>query len=363
MTLISQLKSRLRRRKLDAFLVSQPENRRFLSGFTAHDHTIQESSGVLFIPRRGKPIVLTDSRFELDAKAEAPGFSVQLYPKGMLASLGVLLEEYQIKRFGFESHYILYSTSERLFEMCKKIDVEPVSTINLVENMRLCKSEMELKKLQVSVRLNEVVFQEVYGWMVPGMTELEIALQIETLMRQKGAERPSFDTIVASGVNGASPHAVPGDRPIQEGEPIVIDMGLVLDGYCSDMTRTVVLGTPTAKTTEVVRIVRKAQLAGMAGVKAGRTGRQVDQAARKIIKDAGYGDCFGHGLGHGVGLAVHEAPSLSPRYKKKLQAGMVVTVEPGIYIEGWGGVRHENMVVVTREGCLNLNQDMTCLDI
>lgn len=363
MTSITKLKQRLGRRQLDGFLISQPENRRFISGFAALDHSIQESAGVLFIPRRGQPILLTDSRFELDARQETTGFSVQLYTKGMLPLLRTLLEQYQVKRLGFESHYTLHSTSTDLFEMCRKIKVEPVATIGLVEHMRRCKSPDELHKIQAAVTLNEAVFQEVYRSMKPGMTEIEIAIHIETLMRQKGAERPSFDTIVASGPHGASPHAVPGHRHIKAGEPIVIDMGLILDGYCSDMTRTVVLGKPTPKTTEIIRIVRTAQRAGMAAIRPGVTGKQVDHAARQVIQDAGYGKHFGHGLGHGVGLAVHEAPNLSPRYTKKLQAGMVVTVEPGIYIEDWGGVRLENMVVVTKEGYRNLNHDTTGLDI
>lgn len=363
MTPIRKLKERIARRQLDGFLVSQPENRRFISGFSAQDHSIQESAGVLFIPRRGQPILLTDSRFELDAKQETTGFSVQLYTKGMLPLLRTILSKYQIKRLGFESHYTLHSASADLFKMCSEVEVEPVATIGLVEDMRRCKSPEELQKIQDSVTLNEAVFQEVYRTMKPGMTEIDIAIHIETLMRQKGAERPSFDTIVASGEHGASPHAVPGNRQIRTGEPVVIDMGLILDGYCSDMTRTVVLGKPTPKTTEIIRIVRKAQRAGMAAIRAGVTGKQVDHAARQVIEDAGYGKYFGHGLGHGVGLAVHEAPGLSPRYAKKLQAGMVVTVEPGIYIEGWGGVRLENMVVVTHEGCRNLNHDTTGLDI
>ncbi len=363
MTLIAKLKSRLATRNLDAILISQPDNRRFLSGYTASDHNIGESAGVLFIPRRGKPLLLTDSRFELDAKTEAPGFSVQLYAKGMLALLPDLLIEYQIKRLAFESHYTLHSTFEQLVKLCKKNSIEPIATTDLVETLRLCKSESELGKLQASVTLNEQVFQEVHRTMVPGMKEIDIALQIETLMRQRGAERPSFATIVASGENSASPHAVPGLRKIQEGEPIVIDMGLVLDGYCSDMTRTVVLGKPSVKSREIIRIVRKAQLAGINAVQAGKTGKQVDRIARKIIKDAGYGNCFGHGLGHGVGLAVHEPPGLSPRYTKKLKANMVVTVEPGIYIEGWGGVRLENMVVVTPDGCRNMNRDETCFNL
>ncbi len=361
--MIAKLKKRLANRKLDGFLISQPDNRRFISGFTAGDHSIQESSGVLFIPRLGKPLLLTDSRFEIDAKQEAKEFDVKLYPKGMLPLLRTILKKLQIKTLGFESHYTLHSTSEQLFKMCADIEVEPIATTGLIESMRLCKSEAELGKIQASVSLNEAVFQEVYRNIKPGMTEIEVAIQIETLMRQKGAEGPSFDTIVAAGENGASPHAVPGNRRLKEGEPIVIDMGLVLDGYCSDMTRTVVLGKPSAKTLEIIRIVRKAQLAGMAAIKAGMTGKQVDHAARKIISDAGYGDYFGHGLGHGVGLAVHEGPGLSPRYTKKLKAGMVVTVEPGIYLEGWGGVRLENMVIVTEDGCRHLNNDMTGLDL
>lgn len=363
MNLIAKLKSRLATRNLDAILISQPNNRRFLSGYTASDHNIGESAGVLFIPRRGRPLLLTDSRFELEARAEAPGFSVRLYPKGMLALLPDLLIEYQVKRLAFESHYTLHSTFGKLLKLCKKNSTEPVATTDLVESLRLCKSEAELSKSQASVTLNEQVFQEVYRTMTPGMREIDIAIKIETLMRQRGAERPSFETIVASGANGASPHAVPGTRKLKEGEPIVIDMGLILDGYCSDMTRTVVLGKPSAKSREIIRIVRKAQLAGMNAVQAGKTGKQVDHAARKIIKDAGYGDCFGHGLGHGVGLAVHEPPGLSPRYTKKLKAGMVVTVEPGIYIEGWGGVRLENMVIVTPDGCRNMNRDETCFNL
>jgi Xaa-Pro aminopeptidase len=363
MTAIAKLKSRLANRNLDAILISQPDNRRFLSGYSATDHGIEESSGVLFIPRRGKPLLLTDSRFELDARREAPDFSVQLYTKGMLALLADILQEQQIKRFGFESHYTLHSTSEQLFKQCKKNDIEAIATTGIVESMRLCKSEEELAKLQNSVRLNEQVLQEALTTIKPGITEIEVAITIESLMRKRGAERPSFDTIVASGENGASPHAVPGNRRLREGEPIVIDMGLVLDGYCSDMTRTIVLGAPEPKTIEISRIVRRAQLAGMAAVCAGKTGKQVDTAARTIINEAGYGTQFGHGLGHGVGLAVHEPPGLSPRYTKKLRAGMVVTVEPGIYIEGWGGVRLENMVVVTKDGCLNLNRDETCLNL
>ncbi|MEN8257275.1 MAG: aminopeptidase P family protein [Thermodesulfobacteriota bacterium] len=361
--LLTTLKARLRRRRLDAILISQPHNRRFLSGFTPLDHGIEESAGALLIPRTGTPLLLTDSRFELSAKKECPDFEIILYRKGLLALLKELFIDLKIKKCGFESHYTLHSTAEKLLEMGAEVGSKLSPVNNLVEKMRLCKGQAELAKIKRAVLLNEEVFQEVHGTLRPGMTEIEVALQIENTMRLKGAERPSFDTIVAAGPNGALPHAVPTSRPLGKGEPIVIDMGLILDGYCSDMTRTVVLGTPAPQTKNIIRLVRQAQLAGMAAVQAGVTGKQVDREARKIIKEAGYGDKFGHGLGHGVGLAVHEAPGLSPRYTKKLKAGMVVTVEPGVYIEGWGGVRLENMVVVEEGGSRLLNRDTTFLDI
>lgn len=362
-TALATLKTRLQQRHLDAILISQPHNRRFLSGFSPRDHGIEESAGVLLILRKGQPLLLTDSRFELAARREAPDFEIRVYRKGLLALLKTLFSTLKIKKCGFEGHYTLYSTAEKLLKMGTELGVKLIPLTGLVEKMRLCKSQAELDKIERAVLLNEEIFQEVYDQLRPGMTEIEVALQIENTMRLRGAERPSFDTIVAAGPNGALPHAVPSSRAIKEGEPIVIDMGLILEGYCSDMTRTVALGSPDPKTKEIIRLVRQAQLAGMAAIQAGVTGKQVDGKARAVIKKAGYGDKFGHGLGHGVGLAVHEAPGLSPRYTKKLRAGMVVTVEPGIYIEGWGGVRLENMVVVEEGGCRLLNRDTTFLDI
>jgi Xaa-Pro aminopeptidase len=182
-------------------------------------------------------------------------------------------------------------------------------------------------------------------------------------MRVKGAESASFDSIGASGDNSALPHAVPTTSHIAGNRPLTIDMGLVLDGYCSDMTRTFVPGKADKKYKELHRIVRRAQLAGMKAIRAGVSARDVDKAARDVIADAGYGEYFGHSLGHGVGIAVHEAPRLATRSKKKLKAGMIVTVEPGIYIPGWGGIRLENMVLVQEDGCENLNSDTTWLDI
>ncbi len=359
---IQQLQQELQQRKIDALLITEPANRRYLSGYTAADHGIQESSGVLLIPKKGKLWLLTDSRFILQAEEETQGFTVELYKKGLIKLLKKLLPALNVRRLAFESHYFLHSTFRRLKKALNhSVDLLPVT--DLVEEMRLVKSEAEIRLLKESVLCNEQVFQQMHGLLAPGMTEIEIALSIERLMREKGAERPSFDTIVAFGSNAAKPHAVPSTRGLQKGDLVLIDMGLVLQGYCSDMTRTFVFGEPDNVFLERLRLVRKAQLAATKAIRAGVICRDVDQAARKVITDAGYGDSFGHSLGHGVGLAVHEAPSLSTRNQKKLQAGMIVTIEPGIYLPEWGGIRLENMAVVREDGCELLNEDTTGLDL
>jgi Xaa-Pro aminopeptidase len=358
-----KIKASLKREKIDALLVSQPANRRYLSGYTATDSSISESSGLLLIPVKGTPYLLTDSRYTLQAEHEVSGFDVVLYPHGLLALLGKMLPNLAVKRLAFESHYTLHAMYQKLEKKTAKLGIELVPVTGFVEKLRVAKSEEELGLIRRAVLLNETVFQEAFNKLKPGMTEKEAARLIENTMRIKGAECPSFETIVAGGPNGAMPHAVPTDRPLQQGEPIIIDMGLVLDGYCSDMTRTVFLGEPDQRAVELARIVRKAQLAATNAIRAGKKASDIDRAARDIIKKAGYGDKFGHGLGHGVGLAVHEAPAVNRRNHKKLQAGMVITVEPGIYIPGWGGIRLENMVVVTEKGCEVLNKDTTFLNV
>ena len=360
---ISKLQASLRRRKLDAILITEPQNRRYLSGYTAVDHGIQETSGVLLIPVKGTPYLLTDSRYVLQAEEEAFGFIVELYSKGLLALLKQLLPGLGVKRLGFESHYFLHSAVAKMEKMADTIDVELVPLTDLVERMRVIKSEDEIRILKKSVLLNERVFQLVYNTIEPGMTEIEIALALELTMRELGAEGPSFETIVAFGINAAKPHAVPTERVLKSGDIVLIDMGLILQGYRSDMTRTFVAGKPDKTYLERLRVVRKAQLAGINAIRAGALCRDVDGAARKVIVNAGYGSFFGHGLGHGVGLAVHEAPNLGPRSRKKLRAGMIVTIEPGIYLPEWGGIRLENMGVVREDCCEVLNKDGTGLDL
>jgi Xaa-Pro aminopeptidase len=361
--LISHLQHILKRHGLNALLISQPENRRFLSGFTPVDHSINESSGFLLVPVKGTPLLLTDFRYQLQAERETTGFDILIYHRGLLSLLKTLLPKLAITSLGFEANYFLHSQYLSLAKLAtsQSVRLHPFDT--QIDRLRLSKNALELAAIKRSVSLNEAVFQQIYPTIIPDQTEIEIALGIENAMRRLGAERPSFDTIVASGPNSALPHAVPSHRAVRLGEPIIIDMGLILDGYCSDMTRTIVLGTPDQKIISLFRLVRQAQLAGLSALRPGVSGREVDHAARSIIKEAGYGPNFGHSLGHGVGLAVHEAPSLNSRNRKLLRPGMVVTVEPGIYLSGWGGIRLENMAAITVDGHELLNRDTTFLDL
>lgn len=359
---IKKLQKRLKRKKLDALLVTQPENRRYLCGYTDGDHGILETSGVLLVPTESEPCFLTDSRFLLQAKSEISVAGVELYPKGLLDKLRNLIPALSIKKLAFESHYTLHSVAIKLQEIGEKAGFTTHPVSDMVEKMRIIKDESEIDAIRSSVRLNEIVFRKAYKRISTGMTELELAMLIENSMRKLGASKPSFDTIVASGTNSALPHAVPTSRKIEQNDMLTIDMGLILNGYCSDMTRSFSLGS-SKKYKKVHRVVREAQLAAMAEVKAGVRGCDVDKAARDVIKKAGYGNYFGHALGHGVGLAVHEGPGVSPRSKKKLREGMIITIEPGIYIPGWGGIRLENMGVVRPHGFEDFNTDTTELDI
>ncbi len=360
---VAKLQKSLRRKKIDAFLVAQPDNRRYLSGYTAGDHGIQESSGVLLIPSTGTPYLLTDSRFVLQAEQETEGFLIRNYSKGLIKLLGKLVASLDVEVLGFESEYTLHSTALQLEKLAKKKKLTLQPLVEVVEKMRLIKSEEELELLRESTRLNEQVFNLIYNTLEPGQTEREIALAIELTMHELGAEKPSFDTIVAFGTNAAKPHAVPTERVLQSGDLVLIDMGLVYKGYCSDMTRTFVAGKPKKLYRERHRIVRQAQLAGMEAIREGARCNQVDKAARDVMKKNGYGAAFQHSLGHGVGLAVQEEPRLSSRSRKKLKKGMVVTVEPGLYLPEWGGIRLENIVAVTQDGCELFNKDTTFLDL
>ncbi len=345
---------------LDGLLISCPENRRYLSGFTATDSHLNESSGFLLISQEAA-YVLTDFRYRDWAAAEAPYFDIQIYTKGLAKLLPELLKQLGIARLGFETFFITYYSYQRITQEAEsaglRVEWQPVE--NLVEQLRVIKDQEEIRLIQRSLAITEKVIAEVGSLLRPGLAEKEVAWMIEQALRAAGAEGPSFPPMVAYGTNSARPHHDPGERRLQTGEPVIIDMGAVYQGYCSDMTRTFYLGEPDVRFKEIYTVVRRAQQKAEAGIKAGIRSDAADGLAREVIEAAGYKEAFGHSLGHGVGLAVHENPSLSPMKERAvaLQAGMVTTVEPGIYLSDWGGVRLEDMILIQADGALVLNED------
>ena len=348
---LALVREKLADHKIDAMWIIEPNNRRYLSGFKADDGQLAESSGSLLISKR-KALLLTGPIYTTEAQKEAGDFQVITLHKSIVEELPKLLSRFRIERLGFEPDYLLWGLHRDLVKAFRKmsIPVKLVPIMNLVETLRLVKDGAEIRKMRISANMISEILESVIGNMKTGRSEKEVAWQIETMAREAGAEGLAFPSIVASGANSALPHAVPGSRRIRSGEPIVIDAGVKNKGYCSDITRTVFLGAPTKRFSKIYQIVREAQLAALDIIKPGVDCEKVDNLARTIIKKAGFGDYFGHGLGHGVGLATHEQPRLAPGQRTQLKEGMVVTVEPGIYIPGKGGVRLEETVVIEKGG-------------
>lgn len=345
-------------RNLDAFLVSVPENRYYLSGFEEEDLQLTESSGCLLITETSE-YLLTDPRYEEAAKEAVPDFNIAIYTAGLAQILPELFSELNVTRLGAEAHFL---TAKRFREIEEALArVKPSGRVvpaeDIVEQMRIIKDDAEVERIRDSIRLTEKAVQAVWNSLSPGKTEKEMAWLIEKTIREGGGQAVSFPPIVAGGPNAALPHAVPRERKIGSGESVILDLGSKLNSYCSDMTRTWFAGEPDPKLREIYKIVREAQLAAQSAIRAGRDTVEIDSVARNLIRDAGYGDYFGHGLGHGVGLAVHERPSLRRIDPTPLETNMIVTVEPGIYLPGHGGVRLENMVRVTETGCELLTRE------
>ena len=337
---LTKLRASLPEHEIDAILISQPQNRRYLSGFTG-------SAGILVITA-DRAVIATDFRYYEQVGREAPGFELAKITTRVQDLLPEILADLGVKRLGFESQHV---TVEQLNTMSAATEgVEWLSLENAVEKIRAVKDRDEIDALRRSSALNDAAFAHLLEVIRPGMTEREAAWEIEAYMRSHGASKVAFDLIVAAGPNGALPHARPGDRAIETGAPVVVDIGCVLDDYCSDMTRTFCLGEPPARYLEVWNLVLQAQEAAKAVLRAGATGVQADAAARDLIAGAGYGDYFGHGLGHGVGLAVHEGPRASRLSEDTFEAGMSLTVEPGIYLPGEFGVRIEDLVIIGQDG-------------
>jgi Xaa-Pro aminopeptidase len=335
----------------DTAWIIQPENRRYLSGFRAQDTQFTESSGSLLI-NENHLILAADSRYTSEAEREAIDFQVQTLKKGLLEDFPALIKRVGAEKLGFEEDYLTWGlhqqVCERLEALSPPVGIVPLN--NVVEEMREVKDALELKALQSSADMVSEILDEVIATLNPGITEKEVAWRIEGLAREAGAEGLAFPSIVASGPNSSLPHAVPTDRKLRSKEPVVFDVGVRLDGYCSDITRTVFLGDPGPEIRQIYKTVRQAQLAALKEIMPGVASSHPDAVARQTISDAGYGEYFSHALGHGVGLATHERPRLGPLIPVKLKKEMVVTVEPGIYVPGKGGVRLEEMVVIEEDG-------------
>lgn len=349
---LAALRDLLAAKNLEALLAAGTENRRYLSGFTARDELLTETCGWLLITQ-GEAFLLTDFRYQEWASQEAPQFAVKVYKESVGTVLAELLQAGGIRRLGFESAYLSFRNYQRLVETVAQAgcEVEWLPQEGLVEELREVKAPEEVAAIQKALRLTEKVFAEVAGLLAPGLTERQVAWEIERRLKEEGSDGLAFQPIVAAGVNSARPHHHPGDNVLRSGQPIIIDMGARLEGYCADLTRTMVMGEPTERFREIYALVRRAQVRAEAGIKAGMNSLDADALAREVIVQAGYGEAFGHSLGHGVGLAVHEAPSLSPHKERatELKAGSVVTVEPGIYLPEWGGVRLEDMALIHAE--------------
>jgi Xaa-Pro aminopeptidase len=349
------LRRSMSEKNIPALLIKRPENRHYLSGFSATDPQLDESSGCLLITQ-DQALLLTDFRYQIQAEREAPGYELVIYSNGMPKSVGELSKKFQLNRIGFEEDHLTVGTHELLKSETQATWL-PLN--GLVESFRMLKDTVETELMTRALRITEEAFSRLTVFIQPGMTEIELKRFLEDTMIELGADGPAFETIAASGPNAALPHAVPERRHIREHETIVIDFGAKFKGYCSDMTRTLVLGQPPDWIKEIYALVRKAQRYAIEHIKAGMKTDEADSLARQIIEDGGFGPHFGHSLGHGLGLATHEKPSLSRFRSMVLEPGMIVTIEPGIYIKDLGGVRLEEMIQITRDGCMLLNKDET----
>jgi Xaa-Pro aminopeptidase len=339
---LARLRSLLPGLGVDGLLVSQPENRRYLSGFTG-------SAGTLLITAT-HALIVTDFRYYEQVGRQSLLFELVRTKRELAEVLAEMLQRAGVARAGFEANHATVADLETWKAAAPDAQWQP--TRQVVEGLRAIKDEAEIEALRRAITLTDEALAAASAGARPGMTENELAWSIESYMRTHGADAVAFELIVAGGPNSALPHARAGDAALVPGEPIVIDIGAEVDGYHGDLTRTVCFGEPNdpERFWKVYNTVLHAQVAAEAGIRPGMGGREADALARDLIVDAGYGEAFGHGLGHGVGLEIHETPLLGRNSTATVAAGMVITIEPGIYLPGWGGVRIEDIVLVTQHG-------------
>lgn len=334
---------------IEAMLIADPYNMRHISGFAGGE-------GYVYISNHRK-VIITDSRYtEAAAKEAKEGFEVMQssVSKSDIEIVKELATADNANVIGFEDLFLTCNAYGRIVGICGFKNMKPLG--EAVNNLRIIKTEDELNKLRMAESIGDKAFTEILNFIRPGVTELQVAAELEYFMKKNGAEGLSFNTIVASGKNSSLPHAVPTVKRIEKGDLVTMDFGCIFDGYCSDMTRTIVIGSANDKQIEIYNTVLNAQLEAMKVIRSGVIGKDVHNVAAKVIADAGYGEYFGHGLGHSVGLYIHENPRFNSAEIRAIMTGTVETVEPGIYIPDFGGVRIEDMIVVTEDGFENLTK-------
>ncbi|MDD5591124.1 MAG: aminopeptidase P family protein [Dehalococcoidales bacterium] len=326
--------------EIDAILISQPENRYYLSGFNGSD-------GYLLITPR-KQVLATDFRYLEQAQRQSPGFQIFRISGPAENWFPELVDEPDISRLGFESRHITFYHYRELSDIIKKktLPFRLVPVDGLIESLRMIKEPEEIELIARAATISDAAFSYAVSIIGNGISEQELAWAIERFMRERGSEPIPFNVIIGSGDNSALPHISPSPRIINPGEPVVMDFGARIGGYSSDLSRTIYIGGRDDTFRKVYDTVLGAQLTAIAMIKGGMSGEEADNIARIVIEEAGYGEAFGHSLGHGIGLSPHEAPRLGHGNTEPLTDGMVFTIEPGIYIPGWGGVRIEDTVVM-----------------
>ncbi|MCU9613845.1 Xaa-Pro peptidase family protein [Caldibacillus lycopersici] len=334
-----KLRSQFSELGIDAILIMSPYNRRYLANFTG-------SAGVVLISEKDA-FFITDFRYVEQANKQAVGFEVVQHAGTVTSEVARLCKEKGIQKLGFEENDVTYALYQTLQ---KEIAAELVPVSGVVEKIRLIKTDAEIKILKVAADIADAAFKHILEFMQPGRTEIEVSNELEFFMRKCGATSSSFDTIVASGVRSSLPHGVATNKVIEKGDMVTLDYGAYYEGYVSDITRTVAVGEPSQQLKDIYQIVLDSQLKAMELIRPGMTGKEADAITRNHITEHGYGENFGHSTGHGIGLEVHEGPALSFRSDIVLQPGMIVTVEPGIYVPGLGGVRIEDDTIITKDG-------------